>query len=92
MTDKQQEIFNYFTENHGLTLTVSEMDDIREVCLTQEEKTASEMRDALIESVKNGIALAKMLNDELPECWKEDKRVTAIEKATGLPIEEVLND
>jgi hypothetical protein len=51
---------------------------------------APEMLEALIESVKEGFALVRKYKAELPADWKEDKRVVAIEKATGLKIKEVI--
>jgi Lar family restriction alleviation protein len=55
-------------------------------------KIQDEMLEALIESVKVGISLARRFEGDLPDCWKTDKRVVAIEKATGLKIEEVINE
>jgi hypothetical protein len=90
MTDKQQEIFNYFAENHGLTLTVSEIDDIREVCLTQEEKTAPEMVEMLIK-IYSAFKEAMDKTGFTPTATNK-MQIELIEKATGKPIEEVLND
>jgi hypothetical protein len=53
---------------------------------------APEMREALIESVIEAEKCMEMCYQYWPDEEKVDKWKKIIEKATGLPIEEVLND
>lgn len=82
MIENQQEIFDYFVENHGLNLTVSEMEEIREVCLTSEEKVAPEMLEWLIKYYRANIYAFG--------CYNQEVLTNLIEKATGKLIEKVI--